>query len=146
MSQPGRVQTGFAVNPIWYDNDGNILIACGTTAPANAAAGYAKGCIFIDTDSAALYRNAGTAASADFDPLALGAVQSAALTAAKAAFTIADAEGTPDNAIAAVTSTTPFGFSNAAELITLLYKVQNLHVRVGEIEAALEAAGIVAAN
>jgi len=72
--------------------------------------------------------------------------QGAALTAAKPAFTIADAEGTPDEAIQAVTQTTPFGFVNAAELITLLYKVQNMHVRVGEIEARLEAAGIVAAN
>lgn len=70
----------------------------------------------------------------------------AALTAAKAAFTIADAEGTPDNAIAAVTQTSPFGFSNAAELITLLYKVQNLHTRVGEIEAALEALKVVPEN
>lgn len=73
-------------------------------------------------------------------------VQQAALTAAKAAFTIADAEGTPDNAIAAVTSSSPFGFSNAAELITVLYKLQNLHTRMGEVEAALENLGLVIAN
>jgi len=68
----------------------------------------------------------------------------AALTAAKATFTIADAEGTADNAVAAITSTTPFGFSNAAEAITLLYKVQNLHTRLGELEARLQAQGIIA--
>lgn len=73
-------------------------------------------------------------------------VQPTALTAAKPAFTIADAEGTPDEAIQAVTQTTPFGFVNAAELITLLYKVQNLHVRVGEIESKGEAIGLWAAN
>lgn len=73
-------------------------------------------------------------------------VQPTALTAAKPAFTIADAEGTPDEAIQAVTQTAPFGFVNAAELITLLYKVQNMHVRVGEIESKLEAVGLVAAN
>jgi len=66
----------------------------------------------------------------------------AALTAAKPTFTIADAEGTPDNAIAAVTSSTPFGFSNPAELITILYKIQNMHTRLGEVEAVLKAAGI----
>lgn len=73
-------------------------------------------------------------------------VQGAALTAAKPTFTIADAEGTPDEAIQAVTQTTPFGFVNAAELITLLYKVQNLHTRMGEVEARLEATGLIAAN
>lgn len=73
-------------------------------------------------------------------------VQPTALTAAKPAFTIADAEGTPDEAIQAVTQTTPFGFVNAAELITFLYKVQNLHTRMGEVEAKLEALGLVAAN
>jgi len=78
----------------------------------------------------------------DKQPIAQGD----ALTAAKTAFTIADAEGTPDNAIAAVTNVLPFGFANAAELITLLYKVQNLHVRLGELEARLEAVGLIASN
>jgi hypothetical protein len=73
-------------------------------------------------------------------------VQQAALTAAKTNLTIADAEGTPDNSIAAITNSSPFGFSNAAEAITVLYKVQNLVTRVGEIEAALENLGLVIAN
>ncbi len=69
-----------------------------------------------------------------------------AFTAAKPTFTIADAEGTPDEAIQAVTNTSPYGFVNAAELITLLYKVQNMHTRIGEMEALLEANGIATAN
>lgn len=66
----------------------------------------------------------------------------AALTAAKPNITIADAEGTPDNAIAAVINSSAYGFSNAAELITVLYKIQNLVTRVGEIEAILQNAGL----
>jgi len=73
--------------------------------------------------------------------------QPAALTASTGqVVSIADAEGTPDLTFAAVTSTTPFGFSNAAEAITVLYSVKNLLTRVAEIEARLEEAGIIAAN
>lgn len=72
--------------------------------------------------------------------------QGAALTTQLTTITPADAVGTPDYAIAAVTATTPFGFSNAAEAITLLYVVQNLQVRLAEVEARLEAAGFVVAN
>lgn len=71
-------------------------------------------------------------------------VQPTALTAAKPTFTIADAEGTPDNAIQAVTQTTPFGFANAAEAITILYKIQNMHTRLGELETKLQALGLLA--
>ena len=70
--------------------------------------------------------------------------QGAALTAQLTALTIADAAGTPDYAIAAVTQTTPFGFSNAAEAITVLYVIQNLQVRVGQLEARLQALGMIA--
>ena len=61
----------------------------------------------------------------------VGALDTAALTT----ITPADAAGTPDYAIAAITNSTPFGFSNAAEAITLLYVVQNLQKRVLELEA-----------
>lgn len=72
--------------------------------------------------------------------------QGAALTAQLTTITPADAEGTPDYAIAAITDTTPFGFASAQEAITLLYVIQNLQVRCAEMEARLEAAGIVEAN
>lgn len=80
-----------------------------------------------------------------------GAIQQAgaagaALTAQLTTITPADAEGTPDYAIAALTSTTPFGFASAQEGITLLYVVKNLQVRLAEVEARLEAAGLVTAN
>lgn len=72
--------------------------------------------------------------------------QGAALTAQLTTLTIADAAGTPDYAIAAVTSSTPFGFSNAAELITVLYVIKNLQVRLAEVEARLEGLNAVVAN
>lgn len=73
-------------------------------------------------------------------------VQGAALTAQLTSITIADAAGTPDYAIQAVTATSPYGFVNAAELITTLYVIQNLQVRLAQVEARLEALGVVAAN
>lgn len=72
--------------------------------------------------------------------------QGAALTTQLTAITIADAAGTPDYALQALTTTSPYGLATAAEAITLLYVIQNLQVRMAEVEARLEAAGFVAAN
>jgi hypothetical protein len=67
-------------------------------------------------------------------PNGVGALEVAPLTT----ITPADAAGTPDYAIAAVTNSSPFGFSNAAEAITLLYVIQNLQRRVLDLEARLK--------
>lgn len=72
--------------------------------------------------------------------------QGAALTTQLTTIAPADAEGTPDYAIAAITSTTPFGFASAQEAITVLYVIKNLQTRLAEVEARLEAAGLVVAN
>lgn len=72
--------------------------------------------------------------------------QPAALTAQLTTITPADAAGTPDYAIAAVINSSAYGFSNAAELITVLYVIKNLQVRVAEMEVILEGLGAVAAN
>lgn len=72
--------------------------------------------------------------------------QPASLTAQLTTITPADAAGTPDYAIAAITNSSPFGFSNAAEAITLLYVVKNLQVRMAELEERLEEAGLIASN
>lgn len=50
-----------------------IMDAYGTTVPADAALGYAMGCLFRHIDGSAntvLYVNNGTAASANFDAIA----------------------------------------------------------------------------
>lgn len=59
-----------------------------------------------------------------------------ATTAALTTITPADAEGTPDYAIAAITQTTPFGTTTAQEFISLLYVVKNLQERVAQLETA----------
>ena len=64
----------------------------------------------------------------------VGALEVAPLTT----ITPADAAGTPDYAIAAVTNSSPYGFSNAAEAITLLYVIKNLQQRVLDLEARLK--------
>lgn len=56
------------------DSAGNALFVIGTTVPTDTTAGYAKGCIFIDSDAAAgsiLFCNEGTATSADFDAVSV---------------------------------------------------------------------------
>jgi len=59
------------VTTLIKDGAGHALLATGTTVPTDAGAGYAKGCLFIDTDVAAgttgLYVNVGTTAACNFD-------------------------------------------------------------------------------
>ena len=73
-------------------------------------------------------------------------VKGAALTAQLTTLTPADAAGTPDYATAAITNSSPFGFASAQEAITVLYVIQNLQTRLAEVEARLEAVGLVTAN
>jgi hypothetical protein len=72
--------------------------------------------------------------------------EGAALTAQKTTITIADAVGTPDYLIQAVVNSSAYGFASAAEAITFLYVVQNLQIRVAELEARLEAINAVQSN
>jgi len=59
------------IDVIMRDKKRKILYAIGTDVPADTTAGYAKGCLFVDTDVAAgttgLYVNVGTTAECDFD-------------------------------------------------------------------------------
>lgn len=72
--------------------------------------------------------------------------QPAALTASLTAITLADTAGTPDYAIAAMTSTSPAGWASVQEAITSMYVLQNVQARLAEVEARLEEAGIIASN
>lgn len=132
------------------DGTGNVLLAYGTTVPSDGADGFHKGCLFLHVDGTAnqiTYINAGSTTSADFNALgAAGVAQGAALTAQLTSITIADANASPDYAIQSFTNSTAWGFADEAELISFAYVVQNLQVRLAEVEARLEAAGIVAAN
>lgn len=68
----------------------------------------------------------------------------AALTAQLTTITIADAVGTPDYALSALTTTLPYGLATAAEAITLMYVIKNLQVRMAELETKVVALGLVA--
>ena len=65
MSKPIDLQTatGIIVNVPGL----GILFSHGIAKPADASAGYAKGCIFTDTTGGVLYYNEGTVLSCDFD-------------------------------------------------------------------------------
>jgi hypothetical protein len=58
------------VYPVLCDGNGDILWATGLTKPTDGSTGYAKGCLFIDTDVATgttgLYCNKGTNTSCTF--------------------------------------------------------------------------------
>lgn len=41
-----------AVTGLLTNSNGDILLAYGTTVPTTSSTGYAKGCLFIDTDVA----------------------------------------------------------------------------------------------
>lgn len=90
-------------------------------------------------DGAVIGSSGGTAGFFGITPVTKPAANTAALTT----ITPADAAGTPDYAIAAVTNVSPYGFSNAAETITLLYVIQNLQQRVAQLETKLQSLGLL---
>ena len=92
-----------------------------------------------ELDGAVFGKSGGTAGFYGTTPV----VKGAALTTQLTTLTIADAAGTPDYAIAAVTASSPYGFSNAAEIIATLYVIQNLQTRVSELETRLKAYGLL---
>lgn len=55
------------------DKSDKIMLASGTDVPTDTTAGYAKGCIFIDTNvvtgSTGIYENVGTTSSCNFDAI-----------------------------------------------------------------------------
>ena len=59
-----------AIKTLVTDSNGDILWATGTTVPTDGSTGYAKGCLFIDTDVATgttgLNCNKGTNTSSAF--------------------------------------------------------------------------------
>lgn len=134
---PRPLRTGVVLYLQMRTDGGNITVTvtggyneAGSTTLTFSDPGQMVGLISVDIGGTLGWRTLGSFPT------------TAALTAAKPTFTIADAEGTADNAIAAVINSSAYGFSNAAELITILYKIQNMHTRVGEIEAILVAAGL----
>ena len=71
--------------------------------------------------------------------------QGAALTAQLTTITHT-APGTPDYAIQNLTNSSGYGFVTADEGNTVLSVIANLQARLAQVEARLEALGLVAAN
>ncbi len=67
-------------------------------------------------------------------PSRVGALEVAPLTT----ITIADAAGTPDYALQALTTSSPYGLATAQEAISVLYVIKNLQQRVLDLEARLK--------
>jgi hypothetical protein len=66
----GRHKLHDATGVIASLDNGDFIIVAGTTVPTDGAAGYATGCLFMQTDGGAgtsLYVNEGTNSSANFD-------------------------------------------------------------------------------
>jgi hypothetical protein len=65
-----------AVTGLIADGNGDLLMATGVTVPTDGSSGYAKGCLFIDTDVATgttgLYCNKGTNTSSAFTAVTQG--------------------------------------------------------------------------
>ncbi len=55
-----------------YFGTAGVKWASGTTVPSDTTAGYAKGCLFIDTDASdgsVIFVNVGSITSCDFDSI-----------------------------------------------------------------------------
>lgn len=104
------------VGDVVYGDDNYVInVAIGSTSvPIGRAVGFVSGTKLI----------------VEIEPTGTGALPVAALT------TITHTSpGTPDYAIASVTSTTPFGFTTADEGNTVLSVIRNLQIRVADLEA-----------
>jgi len=55
------------VTILMVDHLGDVFFCKGTTKPTDNDNGYARGCIFIDTDDGKIYSNRGDRDNCDFD-------------------------------------------------------------------------------
>lgn len=142
-----QIRLQHSLPPLTHPSRGH-LIAAGDTVPTDGVDGYCAGCLFFHMDGSGngsvLYVNVGDKDSANFDPI-YGFAQGAALTAQDTTITHT-APGTADYAIQDLTSSGGFGFATKDEGNTVLQVIANLQTRLAEVEARLEAAGIIAAN
>lgn len=77
--------------------------------------------------------------------ITVNGTQGAALTAQLTTITHTE-PSTPDYAIQDLINTSAYGFASKDEGNSVLKVIKNLQTRLAEVEARLEAAGIVAAN
>ena len=123
------------------DQKGDHMYAEGTSVPADAATGYAKGCRFIKTDGGIAtteYLNDGDETSADFNALTSSIIQQAgadqadqgALTAA--ALTDNGGGAAADGTIAAITNSANAG---SADVVPVADEIKELSDQVNKLIA-----------
>lgn len=125
---------------VWADGDFELTLTGGAQAEVGSLAygddNYAV-VVAIGATSVPIGRIvrhvSSTKAVIAIKPVGVGALPVAALTT----ITIADAAGTPDYALQALTTTSPYGLATAAEAITLLYVIKNLQERVLALESRI---------
>jgi hypothetical protein len=104
---------GTLVNVLQFDSEDKVLKATGTSVPADASAGYAKGCVFVDTDVATglpgVYQNIGTSSSCAFVPVGSANVEARTATA----------DGTGTGQISAQATHVTVTSANADHIVTL---------------------------
>lgn len=122
---------------VFYSDGGDCTI---TTATAYNRAGSTT--ITLDTEGQTVVLEAIDTSTLGLRWQVTQGLAGADTTTALTTITPADAEGTPDYAIAAITNSTPFGFASAQEAITVLYVIKNLQTRLAEVEAILANAGL----
>lgn len=146
LANMAPADAGSATPRVIFRSADGVLVCYGTTAPADAAVGYAPGCLFIDVNGVSLgtvlYVNIGTAASANFDPWSGSVTQQAHIAdpAACAAMTATLAgvdTGTDMTAAQAATI--------VADLAALRTAVEAHKTKLIAILAAFETAGVLAA-
>lgn len=100
----------------------------------------AVGVAFSDPelDGAVIGTSGGTVGFYGTTPVAKGAALTTQLTTISST-----APGTPDYAIQDLTQTTPFGFVTKNEGNTVLAVIKNLQDRVAELEARMQAYGLL---
>ena len=100
----------------------------------------AVGVAFSDPelDGAVVGASGGTVGFYGTTPVAKGAALTTQLTTISST-----APGTPDYAIQDLTQTTPYGFVTKDEGNTVLSVIKNLQDRVGQLEARLQAYGLL---
>lgn len=131
IQAPAAVATPY----IQHQTEDGITECYGTTAPSDAATGYAPGCVFWDLSNGARYINEGTAASADFNQVVTTENIDSVVTASDV---VDHVDATELSSTAAGTGPSPLIWDEAAVLSTILNPTDNFYFFddfLGQIDA-----------
>ena len=131
-----KVGTPTSVTVLEVDSANDVWKAKGAVVPSDGDAGFAKGCIFIQTDggvATTFYINEGTAASCDFNAMETSASTITGVTAGNG-LTGGGTEGTVSLAVNVDDST--------LEINTDIVRVKDAGITAAKLAAAVAGAGL----